>query len=169
MNVNFELKSLFTDIKTTNDTVTTAPTDMPKILIAMANQIASFATQLADIDSERSQSVTNNPVAARKWLRQIIKIRRSRDKFLPTMLFADPGWDILLDLTLARLENRPISVSSLCIAASVPSTTALRWIKNMMDYGIIQRIPDPLDRRRHHVALSETIFCKMLELIDHAR
>jgi hypothetical protein len=40
-------------------------------------------------------------------------------------LFADPGWDILLDLYAARQEGKQVSVSSLCIAAAVPPTTAL--------------------------------------------
>jgi len=36
---------------------------------------------------------------------------------------ADPAWDMLLDLTAARAESRAVSVSSLCIAAGVPTTT----------------------------------------------
>ena len=48
----------------------------------------------------------------------------------------------------------PVSVSSLCIAASVPSTTALRWIGQMTETGLLERASDPGDRRRAFTQLS---------------
>ena len=62
---------------------------------------------------------------------------------------------MLLDLYAARLERQPVSVSSLCIAAAVPATTALRWIKTMTDAGIFLREADPQDGRRIFIALSD--------------
>jgi hypothetical protein len=43
-----------------------------------------------------------------------------REQFFGPDLFADPAWDILLDLYAARLEQQRVAVSSLCIAAAVP-------------------------------------------------
>jgi len=45
-------------------------------------------------------------------------------------------------------------VSSLCIAAAVPATTALRWLKTMTDKGLFVRRADPHDGRRVFVELS---------------
>ncbi len=87
-------------------------------------------------------------------IRQIIRERRLRDAYFVGELFADPAWDMLLDLYAARLEHLRVSVSSLCIAAAVPATTALRWIRTMTDAGILERTEDPHDGRRIHVALS---------------
>ncbi len=75
--------------------------------------------------------------------------------YFPADLFADPAWDMLLDLYAARLERQPVSVSSLCIAAAVPATTALRWIKTMTDAGLFVREADPHDGRRIFIALAE--------------
>jgi DNA-binding MarR family transcriptional regulator len=47
-----------------------------------------------------------------------------------------------------------VAVSSLCIAAAVPATTALRWIKTMTDTGLFERHADPRDGRRIFMALS---------------
>ena len=77
-----------------------------------------------------------------------------RDQFFGAALFEDPGWDMLLDLYAADLERRRVSVSSLCIAAAVAPTTALRWIARMTDSGLFERQPDPHDRRRAYMALS---------------
>ena len=43
---------------------------------------------------------------------------------------------VLLDLFAAELEGNRVSVSSLCIAAGVAPTTALRWIARMTDMGL---------------------------------
>ncbi|MFM6854281.1 MAG: MarR family transcriptional regulator [Sphingopyxis sp.] len=94
------------------------------------------------------------PVSAQA-VRQIIRQRRARDEFFGPDIFADPAWDMLLDLYAARLEHMPVSVSSLCIAAAVPATTALRWIKTLTDSAFFERQADQLDGRRIFVALSQ--------------
>ncbi len=87
-------------------------------------------------------------------IRRAIRARRMRDQFFGGGYFEDPGWDMLLDLYAAELEGTQVSVSSLCIAAAVAPTTALRWIGRMSDAGLFERRPDPLDRRRAYMALS---------------
>ena len=47
-------------------------------------------------------------------------------------------------------------VSSLCIAAAVPATTALRWIKTLTDNGLLVRRTDPHDGRRVFVEMAPT-------------
>jgi DNA-binding MarR family transcriptional regulator len=78
-----------------------------------------------------------------------------REQFFGPDLFADPAWDILLDLYAARLEQQRVAVSSLCIAAAVPATTALRWIKTLTETGLLVRTADPNDGRRVYIELSQ--------------
>ena len=87
-------------------------------------------------------------------VRAAIRARRMRAQFFTGELFADPAWDMLLDLFAAQLEHRQVSVSSLCIAAAVPPTTALRWIGTLHDAGLFERQADPSDRRRAYIGLS---------------
>lgn len=87
-------------------------------------------------------------------VRNVIRARRLRDQFFAASLFADPAWDMLLDLFAAELEHTRVSVSSLCIAAAVPPTTALRWIAALTSHDLIEREPDLQDRRRAHIKLS---------------
>lgn len=106
----------------------------------------------------RAQVDRRDPAAPREMLaaiRATIRARRLRDQYFSGDLFADPAWDMLLDLLLARLERRPVAVSSLCIAAAVPPTTALRWIKRLTDEGIFVRSADPRDGRRIFIGLSD--------------
>jgi DNA-binding MarR family transcriptional regulator len=87
-------------------------------------------------------------------VRGAIRARRLRARFFTEELFADPAWDMLLDLLQAELAQHRVPVSSLCIAAAVPATTALRWIKSMTDAGLFLRRADPHDGRRVFVELS---------------
>lgn len=108
------------------------------------------------------------PLDAR-YLRDIIKTRRMRDHYFDATLFADPAWDILLDLLAARLEGKKVSVSSLCIAAAVPPTTALRWLTGMTESGILERKHDPNDARRVFIALSDDSAAKLTGYFDDVR
>ncbi len=94
-------------------------------------------------------------------IRGIIRARRLRNQFFGAGLFADPAWDILLDLMAAQLERRSVAVSSLCIAAAVPATTALRWIKQLTDDGLLRRVADPLDGRRVFIELTDDAVVSM--------
>jgi len=95
-------------------------------------------------------------------VRTMIRARRLREQYFSADLFADPAWDMLLDLTAARLEGRQVAVSSLCIAAAVPPTTALRWIKTLTEQGVLVRIADPDDGRRVFIELSRDAAHEML-------
>jgi hypothetical protein len=90
-----------------------------------------------------------------RLVRRIIRHRQLRARFFDGELFADPAWDILLDLTAARAEHRRVSVTSLCIASGVPPTTALRWIGQMTCAGLLERVEDHADRRRAFIGLSD--------------
>lgn len=90
-----------------------------------------------------------------RLVRRIIRQRHIRARFFDSSLFADPAWDMLLDLTAARAEHVRVSVTSLCIASGVPPTTALRWIGQMVEAGLLQREEDEEDRRRAYIALTD--------------
>jgi len=90
-----------------------------------------------------------------RLVRRIVRQRQLRARFFDGDLFGDPAWDMLLDLTAARAEHSRVSVTSLCIASGVPPTTALRWIAQMTEAGLFQRVEDETDRRRAFIALTD--------------
>jgi hypothetical protein len=116
---------------------------------APAGAFHPFAIPEADQATVAAKSIDGPAI------REIIKLRRMRDNHFKTELFADPAWDILLDLMAAQLEGKTVSVSSLCIAAAVPPTTALRWVTAMTESGMLIRRMDPRDARRVFIELSQ--------------
>ena len=94
------------------------------------------------------------PQVSADTVRSIIRARRLRARYFSEDLFADPAWDMLLDLFQAEIAQLRVPVSSLCIAAAVPATTALRWLKTMVSNGMFIRRADPHDGRRVFVELA---------------
>ena len=134
------------------------------VLQQLSEEAARIAATLAALSGEtgvrRGEAATGEAAAAAPeieagFVRAIIRARRLRDQYFRGELFADPAWDMLLDLFAARLEGNRVAVSSLCIAASVPATTALRWIKALTDRGLFVRSADPQDGRRVYIELSD--------------
>ncbi|UVI40514.1 winged helix DNA-binding protein [Qipengyuania spongiae] len=112
------------------------------------------------------QRRTRIPLPDPRLVKSVIRHRAMRAEFFDEALFADPAWDILLDLTAARAEHRRVSVTSLCIAANVPATTALRWISQMVESGILVRVQDDSDKRRAFIALSDGAADAMARYFD---
>jgi len=94
------------------------------------------------------------PAVSPETVRSVIRARRLRARYFAEDLFADPAWDMLLDLLQAEISHLRVPVSSLCIAAAVPATTALRWLKTMVSKGLFIRRADPHDGRRVFVELA---------------
>lgn len=119
------------------------------------------AMRIADRLAGPPATPTESQAVSEQYLRAMLKLRRNRDRFFESDLFADPAWDILLELYASALGQFRVSTSNLCIAAAVPATTALRWIGLLEKEGLIVRRPDPTDGRRQFMMLSEKALAAM--------
>lgn len=121
----------------------------------IAATLARLSTVPARPEPQLQRPVEEDvPDVSVEMVRSVIRARRLRARYFPEDMFADPAWDMLLDLLQAEIAQLRVPVSSLCIAAAVPATTALRWLKGMTDSGIFTRRADPHDGRRVFVELA---------------
>lgn len=120
----------------------------------IASTLARLSTGPGAAPRPAEAPVIDTPDVSPDVVRGVIRARRLRARFFPADLFADPAWDMLLDLLQAEIAQLRVPVSSLCIAAAVPATTALRWLKAMTEQGLFLRRADPHDGRRVFVELA---------------
>ena len=127
---------------------------------SLARQVGELVTELLAFNSKLQTAdipiVEGANQLTHAALQQIISARRSREHFFSATLFADPAWDIILNLMAARLAGERLTVSGVCSIASVPPTTALRWIKALERAEIVARRQDEMDGRRVFVVLSDS-------------
>jgi DNA-binding MarR family transcriptional regulator len=110
---------------------------------------------LRQLDRATGEVSTLSEAPTAKRVASILKARRLRAKFFDADLFAEPAWDMLLELYTAELDEVRATIGSLSLGAGVPATTALRWIQVLEEKGLFARHPDPLDRRRIFVSLTK--------------
>ncbi|MBJ7438919.1 MAG: hypothetical protein JHD35_07840 [Sphingopyxis sp.] len=101
-----------------------------------------------------------------RLVREYVRRRKMRSDLFRAEYFADPVWDMMLDLYAAHHETQLVSVSSLCIASGVPATTALRWIKALTAEGVVIRARDDSDGRRVYVHLGAETHAKLDAYFD---
>lgn len=130
-------------------------------LSKLSEEVGRIASTLARLsansdrlsDAETTTGV-ESPHVSLETVRRVIRTRRLRGSYFPADLFADPAWDMMLELLRAEIAQQRVSISSLSIASEVPPTTALRWQKEMVERGLLIQRPDPRDRRRVFVELT---------------
>lgn len=132
-------------------------------LVELTEELGRLAGEIAE-----GEASAPAPELDSEFVRGLIRERQRRSCAFGADLFADPVWDMMLDLLAARLEGRAVRTSSLCIAAGVPGTTALRWIRELTERGLFVRVLDPQDRRGVLIELSDDAAERMLDLLAAA-
>ena len=108
--------------------------------------------------------VATMPVLERARVAYAIGARRR--SALGPGLFADPAWNILLDLFLSDEGGRDLSVTAVCIGSRSSAATALRYIALLAQRGLVVRIADEHDGRRTYVRLTARGWNAMVTLFD---
>ncbi|MDP3674221.1 MAG: MarR family transcriptional regulator [Novosphingobium sp.] len=114
-----------------------APPGNAKRLRTLAEQLLALAEVRGD--SEHDDAALGALAA--------VAYEARRARYLPSALFSEPAWDMLLDLYSADFEQREVPTTSLCIASTAASTTALRYIDILERSGLIERRLNPRDNR----------------------
>lgn len=106
------------------------------------------------------------PAATAAVIREIIRQRAARSSVAPGDYFSDPAWDILLDLTAARLEERAVTLDRACRATTISEAAALRWIKTMVRDGVVTRHAGDGDQAQ--IRTSDAAHARMLDYVGSA-
>ena len=80
---------------------------------------------------------------------------RERERLFGAGLFTDPAWTILLQLFVAGEEGREAKSETLCVAAAVPETVALRCIALLVLAKLVKRRARLSEREGTYLELTE--------------
>lgn len=129
-----------------------------------ADQLADIvetARELAD-DMRRAAEPGSNL----RTLKLLQKLQDARNSIFGEAVMPEPAWEMLAELMRARLAGQQLSVTSLALASRSPMTTALRRIEDLIQGGLAARVPDPADRRRTHVELTDEGVARMRAFLE---
>ena len=95
--------------------------------------------------------------------------RRERERLFGSTLFGDTGWDILLDLFIAREEGREVTLSSICETARLAEPAMLRCLAMLIEEGLILRKSRSPDPRGNYLQLSGQALELMCEFFSRTK
>ena len=118
-----------------------------RTLLAYGGEVSPTTTVVPGTDAPTGTNL-------RGCLSVIGNLERLRRVTFGDVLPADPAWSMIVQLLHANVNEEALSVSALCAMSRAPETTALRRIFALDHDGIIDRVPDDDDKRRHFVQLT---------------
>jgi DNA-binding MarR family transcriptional regulator len=137
---------------------------IPKDELTASNQadLAKLNSLQDQLDDLRDRLMGDPSTAAKdkgalgQLAQEIVLLRQRRAAvFGSSDLFGEPAWEIFLALYAAHEAQHKLSVTGVCEEAGLPLATGLRWIEKLEKEGWLYRTPDPVDRRRSWLILTE--------------
>ncbi len=139
---------------------------MSAIIVANFEELIEAARGEVAVLSTHLEALKRKRPRAEDLARHLYRERRARNRYFSNSLFGEPGWDMLLDLYIARCEGKTRSTKSACIGAAAPQTTALRWLMALEDAKLIRRWHVNHDERLTLVAITDEGFERMTAFLE---
>jgi len=131
---------------------------------AIAQMMRMCADNLLKLSNESTSFCSSDTNYLATLASRLHLARAKVDKIFELDGFSrSPAWDIMLDLFQSEAKRPSVSVSSAAIGATCPPTTALRWLEVLEQRDLIRRHPDPKDRRRVYIALTDDARKRILQ------
>jgi len=124
--------------------------------LAKLNSLQDQLDDLRDRLMGDPSTAATDKAALGQLAREIVLLRQRRAAvFGDSGLFGEPAWEIFLALYAAHEAQQKLSVTGVCEEARLPLATGLRWIEKLEKEGWVYRAPDPVDRRRSWLILTD--------------
>lgn len=99
----------------------------------------------------------------------ILKFRRIRSEILPKESFAEPGWDLLLELFVADANGHRLTARAVSEQNNIPPSVLSRWLMHLTQIGFIVgdgdgNLDDPLTLSGKALDTIESVMAKADEL-----
>ena len=123
----------------------------------------SFAEAICD-GNQAAPAAKSGRKTARDRAEEALQLNRQRMAIVGAELFGDPAWNIMLDLFVREADGKETTVTSACIGADSPSTTALRHLAYLVERQLVHRTTCSADHRKVYVRLTDDGRARMLKL-----
>ena len=84
----------------------------------------------------------------------ILRQRRRRNDYFGASLFAESGWELLLELYLRESSGSSTTAEQLLATVLSPTSIAARWLKHLQEAGLVRRLVHPRELGTEFVELT---------------
>ena len=118
--------------------------------------------------AKQPQEASSNELSSEALLERaesILRVRAARERMLGRAAVGEPAFDLLLRLYV-RSGQKETSLSSLARPAGIPWSSAMRWIRYLVDKGLVECTESRSDRRATCVQLTPSGRAMMDEFLS---
>lgn len=134
-------------------------------LARLAEELAEVARKFdAAAGNEASTPPSIEAMTPREYFSSLLDLRRLRERYFGSELFGEPAWDILLELMLARIDERELRASELTTHGNSPSVVARHYIEVMEQAKLVETLINTGNTEDPYLALSSEAALRMAEL-----
>ena len=134
-------------------------------LTRLAEELAEAARRFdaaADNDSDPQPAL--EAMTPRQYFSSLLELRRTRERYFGSELFGEPAWDIMLELMLARVEDREVLSSQLQSHANAPAIVTRHYLEALVDAKLVDTFENASNTEDPCICLSSEAARRMAEL-----
>ena len=98
----------------------------------------------------------------------ILEMRTVRDVVFGAEWFADPAWDMLLEVYVAQNQGKSTQLQAMCSAARVPRSTGDRVANRLVAASLLRKEADPARKGGVRLRLNDAAEKKIERLLSRA-
>ena len=91
----------------------------------------------------------------RRTAESLLRLRQLRSDYVSSTLFAEPGWDMLLELYVIENSGSTTAASALLPHSPVAKSTKARWLDHLEELRLVRRRAHPLEPETEFVELTD--------------
>jgi len=140
--------------------------NLHKSLKKLADELAQAARETDvragnDNPDDRPAALATSP---RDYFEALLRQRRARDRYFGSTMFGEPAWDIMLELMIARIDEREMKISELGAASYAPAIATRQYVDALADAKLVECFQDADAEGDCFLALSSEAARRMAEL-----
>lgn len=134
-------------------------------LTRLAAELAEAARRFdAAADNDTDAEASLDAMTPRQYFSSLLELRRTRERYFGSELFGEPAWDIMLELMLARIDDREILSSQLKSHAGSPAVVTRHYLEALVEAKLVDRFDNASNVDDPSIVLSSEAARRMAEL-----
>jgi hypothetical protein len=135
--------------------------NLTKLAEELAEAARKFDAAAGEPDSAQPSIEAMSP---REYFVSLLDLRRMRERYFGSELFGEPAWDIMLELMIARIEERELLASQLKSHSHSPNIVTRHYLEALVEAKLVDRFDNAGNIDDPCLSLSSEAARRMAEL-----
>jgi|GEM_PF-2552632 len=133
-------------------------------LTRLAQDLTQATEQAGDDHASPAVTAVTEAMAPREYFEALLRVWRAREQPSGISMSEEPAWEIMLELMLARIEERELRISELSAGQIPAHSNIARFVDTLVESRLVERFANAEDEEDDYLSLSSEAARRMAEL-----